>query len=55
MRLCQVYLTTYAQEVLGGMSSALEHDGFDDWVGGVRLDKTTIIPLRINDDLYLPV
>ncbi|HEY5775986.1 MAG TPA: DUF1835 domain-containing protein [Xanthomonadales bacterium] len=52
---CGATLTAYGEEILEGRSGALETDDIDDWVGGVRLDRTTPIPFRIKDELYLPV
>ena len=55
MRSCHASLTQYGQEVLEGNPVDLKADDIDDWIGGVHLRKEMNIPLRIKDELYLPV
>jgi len=55
MRSCHASLTQYGQEVLEGNPVDLKTDDIDDWIGGVHLRKEMNIPLRIKDELYLPV
>ena len=55
MRFCHASLTQYGQEVLEGNPVDLKTDDIDDWIGGVHLRKEMNIPLRIKDELYLPV
>lgn len=52
---CAATLTAYGKEILEGRCGALETDDIDDWIGGVRLDRSAPIPFRIKDELYLPV
>lgn len=55
MRSCYAKLTEYGQEVLDGNPVDLQTDDIDDWIGGVHLRKEMNIPLRIKDELCLPV